>query len=134
MNIITAKVDGIEYFRDFDGLWFYRKDGYTYRQFDDKELERQYAMHIAKQRQTEIREDWQENNTGLGTNNMKRQDVVEHYKTKALIQKLERQLEHSQQLIDRLMLEYCPDEMTEEQIKNWEEHQVKSDIGAGSGG
>ena len=30
--------------------------------------------------------------------------------------------------IDSLMLEYCPDEMTKEQIENWEKHQVKSDI------
>ena len=28
--------------------------------------------------------------------------------------------------IDSLMLEYCPDEMTPEQIKNWENHQVRS--------
>ena len=30
--------------------------------------------------------------------------------------------------IDELMLEYCPNEMTPEQIKNWEAHQVKSDV------
>jgi len=29
-----------------------------------------------------------------------------------------------QSKIDSLMLEYCPDEMTEEQIENWEKHQV----------
>lgn len=28
--------------------------------------------------------------------------------------------------IDTLMLEYCPDEMTEEQIANWEKHQKHS--------
>ena len=28
--------------------------------------------------------------------------------------------------IDALMLEYCPTEMTHNQIKNWENHQVKS--------
>jgi len=26
--------------------------------------------------------------------------------------------------IDALMLEYCPDEMTTEQLENWERHQV----------
>ena len=26
--------------------------------------------------------------------------------------------------IDSLMLEFCPDEMTEEQFKNWSKHQV----------
>ena len=28
--------------------------------------------------------------------------------------------------IDNLMLEYCPDEMTKEQIENWGKHQVPS--------
>lgn len=28
--------------------------------------------------------------------------------------------------IDALMLEYCPEEMTPEQIKNWEKHQKPS--------
>lgn len=30
--------------------------------------------------------------------------------------------------IDRLMLEFCPDEMTKEQMENWEKHQKVSDI------
>ncbi len=30
----------------------------------------------------------------------------------------------AQAKIDALMLEYCPDEMTEEQMANWERHQV----------
>ena len=30
--------------------------------------------------------------------------------------------------IDELMLEYCPSEMTEAQIKNWGKHQAKSEI------
>ena len=29
--------------------------------------------------------------------------------------------------IDELMLEYCPDEMTEEQYENWAKHQVPTD-------
>ena len=30
--------------------------------------------------------------------------------------------------IDSLMLEYCPKEMTQDQIDNWEKHQVKSSV------
>lgn len=31
--------------------------------------------------------------------------------------------DYKQSRIDELMLEYCPADMTEEQIKNWESHQ-----------
>lgn len=48
------------------------------------------------------------------------------------IAELERLAAHRQFLIDSLMLEYCPDEMTEEQVANYEKHQTKA-IGAGSG-
>jgi len=34
---------------------------------------------------------------------------------------------HLQAKIDSLMLEFCPHEMTEEQIKTWEANQVKID-------
>ena len=34
-----------------------------------------------------------------------------------------RKNEDLQAKIDALMLEYCPDDMTEEQMKNWEKHQ-----------
>ncbi len=40
----------------------------------------------------------------------------------------ERKVEELPAKIDSLMLEYCPDEMTEAQIKNWGKHQVKSDV------
>jgi len=33
------------------------------------------------------------------------------------------QLEAKQAEIDRLMLEFCPEEMTEEQVNNWKQHQ-----------
>lgn len=33
---------------------------------------------------------------------------------------------YKQAKIDQLMLEYCPDEMTLEQIENWANHQVPS--------
>ena len=29
--------------------------------------------------------------------------------------------------IDELMLEYCPDEMTKEQMENWAKHQVPAE-------
>ena len=41
----------------------------------------------------------------------------------------ERKIEELQAKIDLLMFEYCPDEMTKEQIEVWEKHQVKIDIG-----
>ena len=38
---------------------------------------------------------------------------------------LELRNKHQQAKIDSLMLEYCPDEMTQDQMDNWEKHQVK---------
>ena len=35
----------------------------------------------------------------------------------------ERELAAAQARIDELMLEYCPDEMTEEQLEEWSKHQ-----------
>lgn len=39
------------------------------------------------------------------------------------IEQLEGELAEAQAKIDRLMLEYCPDEMTTAQIENWAKHQ-----------
>lgn len=39
---------------------------------------------------------------------------------------LEREIAAKQAEIDRLMLEYCPDEMTPEQIENWKRHQRRT--------
>ena len=39
------------------------------------------------------------------------------------IEELREQLAAAQAKIDSLMLEYCPDEMTPEQIENWGKHQ-----------
>jgi hypothetical protein len=39
-------------------------------------------------------------------------------------EQLQREVNAKQAHIDRLMLEYCPDEMTPEQIENWKRHQV----------
>lgn len=41
----------------------------------------------------------------------------------AAIDGLARYAQHQQARIDALMLEYCPDEMTPEQIAEWERHQ-----------
>lgn len=43
------------------------------------------------------------------------------------IDELQRELAHKQAIIDRLMLEFCPDEMTPEQMANWEKHQVRGE-------
>ena len=37
-------------------------------------------------------------------------------------------IQSKQAKIDALMLEYCPDEMTPEQIAEWEKHQKVSDL------
>ena len=39
---------------------------------------------------------------------------------------LQDKLQAAQARIDWLMLEYCPEEMTEEQLLNWAKHQVKA--------
>jgi hypothetical protein len=44
-----------------------------------------------------------------------------------LIIELEQQLAANQAKIDALMLEYCPDEMTPEQVANWAAHQAAID-------
>jgi Lar family restriction alleviation protein len=36
----------------------------------------------------------------------------------------QREINRKQAVIDRLMLEYCPEEMTKAQIEEWREHQV----------
>ena len=41
---------------------------------------------------------------------------------------LHRFIDEQQAEIDRLMMEYCPEEMTEEQIDNFERHQKISDL------
>lgn len=39
------------------------------------------------------------------------------------------QLASKQATIDMLMLEYCPDEMTEEQVEEWKKHQIIKEKG-----
>lgn len=39
------------------------------------------------------------------------------------IRELTQQLAAKQARIDELMLEYCPNEMTEEQLEEWSKHQ-----------
>jgi hypothetical protein len=38
-------------------------------------------------------------------------------------ERLQRELNAKQAVLDRVMLEYCPGEMTEEQMTNWKKHQ-----------
>lgn len=65
--------------------------------------------------------------------------VAEQWKTvaaaaEARVKELERESAHKQAIIDRLMLEYCPDEMTAEQVEEWGKHQVRATVGiVGSG-
>lgn len=47
---------------------------------------------------------------------------------KAVIEELEKGKDHLQFLLDSVMLEYCPEEMTEEQMENWSKHQKKSNL------
>ena len=44
------------------------------------------------------------------------------------IEKQQNQIDRQQAKIDSLMLEYCPTEMTKEQLESWGEHQTKSSI------
>ncbi len=39
-----------------------------------------------------------------------------------------KQIAHQQYLIDSLMIEFCPDEMTTEQWENWKAHQRKVEL------
>ena len=48
-------------------------------------------------------------------------EIVQQYEYQIL--ELHLQLKSKQAEIDRLMLEFCPDEMTEEQLDNWKHHQ-----------
>ena len=54
-------------------------------------------------------------------NNPKHVDI--YHNQRKTIHDLIDQNDSLQAKIDALMLEYCPDEMTEEQIAEWEKHQ-----------
>jgi len=45
-----------------------------------------------------------------------------------LVKQLEKECEHRQYLIDSLMIEHCPDDMTKAQMNNWEKHQKQTTI------
>lgn len=50
--------------------------------------------------------------------------ILKTFKSKDdLIRKQQAEIASMQAKIDALMLEYCPDEMTKEQMDNWEKHQ-----------
>lgn len=57
-------------------------------------------------------------------NATKREEMYAYKEAAALaIEQLEREAHAKQAHIDRLMLEYCPDEMTPEQVEEWGRHQ-----------
>ena len=45
-----------------------------------------------------------------------------------LVEASNKMMNHQQAIIDRLMLEYFPNEMTKEQMENWEKHQVSAKV------
>ena len=49
------------------------------------------------------------------------------YELEAQVAELKLELGVKQARIDELMLEYCPDEMSQEQMDNWAKHQVPAD-------
>lgn len=49
-----------------------------------------------------------------------KEEIERRYNTYA---ELERQLAAKQAEVDALMLEYCPNEMSQEQLDNWAAHQ-----------
>lgn len=56
----------------------------------------------------------------LGQENMP--NVMLHMK-EAMRSAFQTAWDHQQAEIDRLMMEFCPDEMTAAQVASWEEHQ-----------
>ena len=44
------------------------------------------------------------------------------------LEEQQKQIADQQSKIDSLMLEYCSNEMTKDQVANWEKHQVKSSV------
>ena len=55
------------------------------------------------------------------------QDNYRVYNT--AIENLHKKLAAAQAKIDALMLEYCPEEMTEDQLQEWERHQRVVKVG-----
>lgn len=49
------------------------------------------------------------------------------YELEAEVAKLKLEVASKQAKIDELMLEYCPDEMSKEQLDNWAKHQIPDD-------
>lgn len=47
----------------------------------------------------------------------------------AMLRQLVKEVDAKQAKIDALMLEYCPEEMTQEQIDNWASHQRVVKVG-----
>lgn len=66
----------------------------------------------------------------MGTVNISDRIQFKQTVTRKLIQQiidLERLCNAKQAMIDSLMREFCPEEMTKDQIENWKKHQVPFD-------
>lgn len=54
-------------------------------------------------------------------------DKARVYELEDEVAKLKLEVASKQAKIDELMLEYCPDEMSKEQLDNWAKHQIPAD-------
>ena len=52
--------------------------------------------------------------------------IPEVKRLNAVVAEQQKTIQHLQAKIDSLMLEYCPEDMTAEQVAEWEKHQVPS--------
>lgn len=87
---------------------------------------RQYQIEIAKLKAKnefieDAARDYERENIFLKSENQTLNMCVED--SEKACQELVRKNNHLQFLLDSVMIEYCPDQMTEEQMKNWSKHQ-----------
>jgi hypothetical protein len=56
-------------------------------------------------------------------------DMIDSHKSDAgFLREVKQYILNMEVKIDNLMLEYCPEDMTKEQIKNWQRHQEISKL------
>lgn len=60
---------------------------------------------------------------GMSEANQQLERFPEELRMRKELDELRRELAAKQAQIDRLMLEFCPDEMTQDQISEWKRHQ-----------
>lgn len=76
------------------------------------------VVALSEKRRLQVVEKYAENEALVNDNEQQVKRIAE----------LEIQNNHLQFLLDSVMLEYCPDEMTEEQMENWKKAQKKSNL------